>query len=240
MIPTEWADQRKVWNNKYVLREVYRDLFRHITKQCLPGSLLEIGSGIGVFKDNRPDIIALDVAFAPWLDMVADAQRLPVNSDSFDNIVAVDVLHHLPRPLLFLSEAQRTLRPGGRLILLEPAITAGSWFFYRFIHQERVRMRVDPFSGEAMCSEDPYDANQAIPTLLFGRLSDRLQRELPGLRLVTVDYLSVLAYPLSGGFKSWSLLPGILIGPVLALENLLPPTVKRWLGFRLLAVLSKQ
>lgn len=239
MIPKEWIDQRKSWEDKYVLREIYRDLFRRIDVHCLPGPALEIGSGIGVFKEHKPDLTALDITFAPWLDVVADAQRLPFAEAAFDNVVAVDALHHFPKPLEFLAEARRILRPGGRLILMEPAITFGSWFFYRFIHQERVDLRANPFSGEPMCSDDPYDANQAIPTLLFKRLPGRLQRELPGLRLATLEHLSILAYPLSGGFKPWSLLPGVLLRPVLAFENALPRAVRRTFGFRLLAVLTR-
>jgi len=32
----------------------------------------------------------------------------------------VDALHHLPRPLDFMAEAPRVLRPGGRLVLSDP------------------------------------------------------------------------------------------------------------------------
>lgn len=238
-LPKEWIDQRRVWNDKYVLKGTYRDLFRRIESQCRPGDSLEIGSGIGVLKEHKPDLTTLDVTFAPWLNVVANAQCLPFSEAAFDNVVAVDALHHLPRPLKFLAEARRVLRPGGRLILMEPAITIGSWFFYRFIHQERVDLRADPFSGEPMCSDDPYDANQAIPTLLFKRLPGRLQRELPGLHLSTLEHLSILAYPLSGGFKPWSLLPGVLLRPLLAFEDVLPRAVRRTFGFRLLAVLTR-
>jgi 2-polyprenyl-3-methyl-5-hydroxy-6-metoxy-1,4-benzoquinol methylase len=43
----------------------------------------------------------------------------------------VDVLHHLEFPVVFFREAARVLRPGGRVLMVEPAITWGSSFFYR-------------------------------------------------------------------------------------------------------------
>lgn len=35
----------------------------------------------------------------------------------------IDVLHHLAKPKLFFGEARRILEPGGRLIMIEPAVT---------------------------------------------------------------------------------------------------------------------
>lgn len=240
-LPREWREQRLVWGRKQVLRTVYEDLFRAVDENLLPGPVLEVGSGIGAFKAHRRGVTALDITYAPWLDIVANAEALPVAAGTFVNIVAIDVLHHVPRPLLFMEEAARVLSTGGRLILLEPAITAGSWFFYRFIHQERVDMSADPFNGEPTCSiDDPYDANQAIPTLLFTRYVKRLHRAIPELELKKVEYCSLIAYPLSGGFKSWTLLPSFMVDSILYLEKQLASGVKRRLGFRLLAVLERR
>ena len=85
-------------------------------------------------------MIATDIQFAPWLDAVADAQHLPFAPGSAANIVMIDVLHHVEFPVAFFREAQRVLRPGGRVVMVEPAITWGSALFYRFLHHEPVRM----------------------------------------------------------------------------------------------------
>ena len=82
---------------------------------CVEGRTVEIGGGIGQFKDRFPLVIATDIQIAPWLDLVADAQRLPFAQGSISNIVMIDVLHHLEFPLLFLREASRVLRPGGTM-----------------------------------------------------------------------------------------------------------------------------
>ena len=56
----------------------------------------------------------------------------------------VDVLHHIESPLRLFAEAARVLRPGGRLIACEPAITPLSGLFYRRFHDEPVDMSADP------------------------------------------------------------------------------------------------
>jgi len=48
-------------------------------------------------------VVATDVQSAPWLDCVADAQRLPFADGCAANIVMVDVLHHLALPALVLA-----------------------------------------------------------------------------------------------------------------------------------------
>jgi SAM-dependent methyltransferase len=49
---------------------------------------------------------------APAFDH-GDAEALPYADASFDAIVSNFGIHHVPRPVLALSEAHRTLRPGG-------------------------------------------------------------------------------------------------------------------------------
>lgn len=170
---------------------------------------------------------------------MADAQFLPFAAASLANIVMVDVLHHIERPRRFLAEAARVLRPGGRIVMVEPGITAASWPFYRFFHQEPVRMDADPL-GDAVHApaRDAFDGNQAIPTLLVGRHHRRFIELFPTLRLHRVDWISLVAYPLSGGFKSWSLMPAGLVPPVLRLEAALEPWLGRVLGCRLLIVVE--
>jgi SAM-dependent methyltransferase len=231
---------REVWERKPALRAVYRDIYRRILDATVPGPTLEIGGGPGNFKEVAPATITSDIMFAPWLDLVCDAQRLPFASNSFSNLVMVDVIHHVQNPLRFLNEAARALQDGGRLICCEPAITPLSGVFYRLLHHEPVDMSVDPLRDEPISlDKDPYDSNQAIPTLLVGRFREALARAVPALRLTSVDWFSFLAYPLSGGFKRWSLLPSGAADPLLAAERRLRGPLGRLAGFRLMAVYEK-
>jgi SAM-dependent methyltransferase len=232
-------ENRRQWQKKPTLRAIYTDLYRKMAAECVPGRTLEIGGGSGNFKAFAADVISSDIAFAPWLDLVADAQRLPFAPQSVANIVMFDVLHHVEFPRLFFSEAARVIAPGGRIVMVEPAITPVSFPFYRFIHPEPVRMADDPFAdGMPDARRDAFEANQAIPTLIVGRARLKLEKLFPTLRLRRVKWLSLVAYPLSGGFQPWSAIPEALVPPLLKLESALAPFLGRLMAFRMLIVME--
>jgi SAM-dependent methyltransferase len=233
-------EHRRVWESKRALRTVYEHYYREVVRACQPGRTLEVGGGTGNLKGFMPDVISSDVQESAWLDVVADAQRLPFAPASFANIVMFDVLHHIERPRLFLEEAARILKPHGRVIVCEPAITPVSYWFYRHFHPEPVCLKVDPLArAKPTQSRDPWDSNQAIPTLIFGRESQRLARLMPSLRIHAVRRFGFFAYPLSGGFRPWSLLPHWLVTPLLTIEHGLEGVLGPLMAFRLLGVIEK-
>jgi SAM-dependent methyltransferase len=238
--------QRRIWQQKPALQAIYDDFYDRIAASALPGTILEIGGGIGSLKERlrssapTTQVVASDIQFCEWLDCVADAQRLPFETATFYNIVMVDVCHHLEFPMKFFVEAERVLNDGGRIIMVEPAITWGSWLFYRFLHQEPVRTAADPLvDGLPDPDRDPYAANQAIPTLLVTRELARFHTKLPTLRVSRVDWFSLALYPLSGGFRRWSLLPARLVTSGLRIERRLEPRIGRLLAFRMMIIIDK-
>jgi hypothetical protein len=88
-------DYCATWNRKPVLRLIYDDFYDRLAAACRPGVTIEIGGGIGNLKRRLSDVVATDIQSTPWLDCVADAQRLPFAGGSATNIVMVDVLHPL-------------------------------------------------------------------------------------------------------------------------------------------------
>ena len=236
------VEHKKIWDRKPVLREIYTDLYRRIFASIGPGLCLEIGGGSGWGKDLAGnEVISTDIVEVPWIDAVADAQRLPFSTSSFTSIIAVDVLHHIGHPKMFFEEAARVLCPGGRIVLVEPAITPVSWVFYNYFHEELVDMSVNPLADEVLSDvADPFDANQAIPSLIFGKYRGSFAEIFPELELVENRKISLFAYPLSGGFKSWSLLPARLVRPMLAMESMLLPLVGWLMAFRHMVVIEKR
>lgn len=244
MVSDQLREHRRAWMEKPALRAVYTDCYQRMVAQCVPGLTLEIGGGTGnlreFLRNKSASLVSSDIQWAPWLDIVCDAHALPITDSGVDNIVMFDVLHHLEKPRLFLNEAVRALRSGGHLIWCEPAITFLSYPFYRFFHPEPVRMRDDPLAfGTPSPDRDPFDSNQAVPTLLVRDDGDYIHSEIPSLRLVSTDWLSLFVYPLSGGFRSWSLVPARAVQPLLRFEQVLAPHLGRFCGFRLISVLER-
>ena len=234
------TDHRSIWERKPILRLVYDDFYDRIAAACRPGRTIEIGGGIGNLKRRLTEVVATDIQSAPWLDCVADAQRLPFADACAANIVMVDVLHHLEFPVVFFREAARVLRPGGRVLMVEPAITWGSSLFYRLLHHEPVRTSADVLGdGDPNPRRDPYDSNQAIPTILATRDRERFHRLCPTLRIASVHWFSFAAYPLSGGFQPWSLVGEGVARRLLRIERALEPSLGRLAAFRMLLVVEK-
>lgn len=235
----------QAWKTKASLRCVYGGLYSAL-KSRLPagGKVLEIGAGSGHSREffSGMDVTRLDILPGPWVDMVADAHDIPVPDESFDAIVMLDVLHHLADLPKFFSEVQRILRPGGRCVMIDPGITPVSGVFYRAFHEEPVDMSVDPMTRQAYGPDkDPFDSNQALPTLLFadGRHRRKFQRQFPGLKVVEVRRMSLFAYPMSGGFQPWSLLSAGAAKAMLKLETVLEPALGPLMAFRILATVQK-
>jgi SAM-dependent methyltransferase len=228
------------WESKPSLRAVYEDYQERIRKALVAGPILEVGAGSGNLRNAIPNAIALDVQWAPWIDVVGDAHELPFQDGSLGNVVMLDVLHHLSYPVRFLNETVRVLRPGGRLIMIEPNVSPLSWLFFKLLHEEPVLLGEDPFDPAPRSGPSPYESNQAIPYLIFVRRVKDLDRVSPNLRVLAISRFSLWAYPLSGGFQPWSLLPRWLAKPLLRLENLISPWLGHLIGFRLMVVAERK
>ena len=228
-----------VWDKKPILRLLYSEWYREIVSWLRPGRTLEVGGGTGNLKEFFPGVLCTDVVRLPWLSAVADAQFLPFEANSLTNIVLFDSLHHIENVRLFFDEALRTLQPSGRLVIMDPYMSVLSWPVYHFLHPEPVDFGQNPLQLQ-LPKEDrkPFDANQAIATILFERSSRRFHELYPNLKKLRHHRLAFFAYPLSGGFEQPSLLPIFLVRPVLAMERLLR-FLNRFLAFRVLVVLEK-
>ena len=232
---------RRMWECKSAVRAQYRRWYRMIADQMTDLSpSIELGCGCGNFKAFRPDVTATDIMLTPWCDRVADARRMPFVDDSVGNLVLFDVLHHVPNPLQVFREASRVLRPGGRIIVVEPLLTGWSRIVYHF-HHEAFDDRSDLFNEPAGCAPLPADyANAATATILFQKCRREFMRSVPGLRWVLRRDFSCLAYPLTGGFQSFCLMPAFAVEPLCRVEDFLISRMRcRFLALRTMVVLEK-
>jgi SAM-dependent methyltransferase len=231
---------REIWQRKPVLRTIYQsEFFERLNHYRISGPTLEIGGGPGYYKEYQPDILSSDILPTRWLDMVVDCQDISCPDASFSNIVGLDVFHHIDDPLRFLREAVRVLRPGGRLILIEPWITPFSYLIYRYLHQEDCFLSWRP--GQTLGDEkDPFDANAAQPYLVFDRYWQAVQKELPQLSILHIERFSLFAYLLSFGFKPINLLPESIYPAVKSFENATKPLWEPIAALRALIVVERR
>jgi SAM-dependent methyltransferase len=232
----------EIWAERPLTREVYRRAFGEIRRELADGDFtVEIGGGSGMARDFLSGVLVTDLVRTPHVEVVADAVRLPFARGSVDNLIGTDCLHHLPQPALLFEEAIRVLRPGGRLILVEPFISPLSRLAFALAHPEPVDLAVDPLPADGrpvVTGTGPFAANQAIPTLLFYRHHRRFAARFPELQLRTRRRTSLIAYPLSGGFSAPCFVPRWLHGSLFALERIAAPLAPL-MAFRLLVTLER-
>jgi SAM-dependent methyltransferase len=230
----------EVWQKKPILRILYSQWYQELVPHLLPGRTLELGGGTGTLKQFLPDVICTDIVSVPWLDFVADAQHLPLGASSCANIVLFDVLHHIENIRLFFDEALRVLHLNGRIIIMDPYVSWASWPIYHFFHPEPVDLYQDPLQPITPRDDRrPFDANQAVATILFERSQHAFVAAYPQFQKVLHKRLAFFAYPLSGGFERHSLLPLTFVRPLLAVERMMG-FLSRILAFRILVVLEKK
>jgi SAM-dependent methyltransferase len=240
-----FEQHRRAWDANAALRTLYGEWYGRIAAALPPASLgprVELGSGPGLARAFIPDLELTDLVRAPWHDREVSAEALPYADASLGGIVLFDVLHHLPNPRLFFAEATRALRPGGRVVMCEPYVSPLSYPVYKFLHDEPLALRVDPLAPAATSDDgrDPFDSNQAVPTLLFGRGPGVFEREVPALAVRSVERLAGPSYAASGGFSRPPLLPRALWTWLHDVEARLPEAAFRLLGFRMLVTLEKR
>lgn len=238
-MPSKLIKHRKIWNKKKILRSVYTEWYKQIQNDLKPGKTVEIGSGTGNFKQFLPGIISSDVTPCSWLDMCFNAEHMPFKGKSISNIVMIDVLHHLGNPLLFLKEAGRVLEKGGRIIMVEPYPSAFSLVIYRKFHPEPFKMNTNPFTRIRHLQKNPWQANQALPYLLFFKYKKKLMQIIgKDFKVIKSQKNNCLIYPLSGGFENKSLVPDLLIPLLKILEIIIRP-ISFLLAFRCYVILEK-
>jgi SAM-dependent methyltransferase len=255
----ELQEQRKAWLSKPSLQWIYQRWFHEIVQCLQDGSeskeatlqpVVEIGSGCGAFHEYYPNAIATDVIRGgPWIQELVDARALPWEEASVGNIVMIDCLHHLQRPIRFLQAAQKVLKKNGRLVLWEPAATPWACWFWKQFHHEPVDLDYDFAQAETECVEnntgEPDNpgfmyANMGTSHRLFHSYWKATAPFIPKLSLQRVQWSDLLAYPLTGGFGYRSYAPSSCIKLVHSLEHrLLIQPIARLMGLRMLVVLQK-
>lgn len=204
------------WNSKPLLRLTYKQFYKEIIA-CLstaPGKVVELGSGVGGFKNFYPKCIATDLFPNPWIDQVESAYNLSFKDSSVSTIIMFDVFHHIEFPGTALKECYRALAPGGRVVIFEPYISLLGFFVYGLLHKEPVAFtkKIRWVIPENCVPDRSYYAAQGNATRIFGTFSPFHNEVSADWTVISHKKFSALSYILSGGFS----------GPSLYSEKFLP------------------
>jgi len=204
--PRTTALRRKIIQEKPFLTALYQEWYSCLLSRVPCGGLiLELGSGAGFLRDMASEVITSEVFPTPGVMLVADGRRLPFPCAGLDAILMTDVFHHIPDVAAFLAEAARCVRPGGRMVMIEPWLTPWSQWVYRNLHSEPF----EPTAGWEIPSSGPLSgANGALPWIVFQRDLCHLQEASPDWRLVVIEPMMPFSYLLSGGVSLRSSMPG--------------------------------
>lgn len=129
-----------------------RDAWLERTLACIPAGRRILDAGAGELQYERfcahLDYVSQDFAqydgqgdgiglqTGAWdqsrVDIVCDISSIPESDASFDAVMCIEVLEHVPDPISALREFRRLLKPGGTLIITAPfcCLTHYSPYFY--------------------------------------------------------------------------------------------------------------
>lgn len=219
----------QIIRKKKFLSNIYLDfygIFKSSVCDVKSKTCVELGSGGGFIKEVIPNVLTSDILKLPDIDRCFSVLDMPFEDSSVDAFFMIDVLHHVPDAAVFLSEMNRCLKPGGKIIMIEPANTLWGRFIYQNFHHEPF----EPNAGWTLPGEGPLSsANGALPWIIFQRDRNKFEADFPSIKIRSLRPHTPFRYLLSGGVSKCQLIPGFMYGVVRAIENFLSP-LNGWIG----------
>jgi hypothetical protein len=227
------------WNRKQLLQLVYMKLYRLIANNLSELPVVELGSGLGNIQMVLPNCLRTDLFPYPWIDQIENAYKLSFANESVSDLILSDVFHHLKYPGTALKEFHRVLRKGGRVVMLEPCISALGLIVYGLLHVEPIAITkpILWFAPEDWSPEniDYYAAQGNASRIFAGR---KFRSQLQDWHSVKTIRLSAISYAASGGYSKPQFYPTSALPLIQKVEKLLDP-LPALFATRLIVILQK-
>ncbi len=231
---------RRIILSKPFLQRIYRFYFDELLKDFGPlysKNIVEIGAGAYNSKEFFKEVITSDIEINDFVEMAVDAHNMPFNDEELDGLILLETLHHLKDPGLFFSEASRTLKRGGLLVMIEPYFSPWGNIVYRKLHHEPV-IDSDDWGLPETSQGRLTGANLIMPYNIFIKQRKCFEERYPNLSIVRISPHTCFTYGLSGGLSYRCLVPRFLESAVWSFERALKP-LYRLLAMNMTVVLEK-
>lgn len=162
------------------------------------GEVLNIGAGGQVARMlqsfQRLSVVSADFDANRKPDHVVDVCELDgvFGAESFDYVVMMEVLEHVPEPQRALQQIHRVLRPGGKVLLSTPflfPIHEAPYDFYRYTQYGLKHLLSEYANVEIVARNTDLEA---IAVLVFRLIkSDRVGMRRLGIALSCVIFVSM-------------------------------------------------
>lgn len=149
----------------------YKKIFEEFIESCESKSCLQIGVKDNVGKKYGSNWVSVDkFDMRDFIDYHYDIHDLPFENESFDAVVCISILEHVPYPLKAISELKRVLKPGGKIWVQLP------WLYpyheapkdYWRASPDGLRIWMEDFK-EISCGIDLWDETYfSIATYFYG------------------------------------------------------------------------
>ena len=133
---------------------------------------IEVGSGAGFSKDfiNNKNFKLTDLGTDDHLDFKnIDAQDTGFKEESFDYVIASNMIHHIPFPIKFFKEMNRILKKNGNLIIFESYCSLTFQLATIIMKHEGFDFTLDVWDEKNPKSDEKnaWHGNIAVPHLIF-------------------------------------------------------------------------
>ena len=194
----------KYQNVKFLLEKRFSWMNRFINKN---DKGIEVGSGAGFAKDfiSNENFKLTDLGEDDHLDLKnIDAQNTGLENESFDYIIASNMIHHIPYPIKFFREMNRILKKNGKLIIFESYCSVIFQIVTMIMKHEGFDFTLNVWDEKTAKSneKDAWHGNIAVPHLIFDN-KKKFQENLGNLFTVEYEkFTECLIFLNSGGVTS--------------------------------------
>ena len=168
---------------------------------------IEVGSGAGFIREfiKNKNLKLTDLGNDDHLDFKnIDAQQTGFKDESFNFVIASNMIHHVPYPIKFFKEINRILKKNGKLIIFESYCSITFQLVTILMKHEGFDFTLNVWDRENAKSDEhnAWDGNIAVPHLIFDD-KKKFKENLDGYFQISYEkFTECLIFLNSGGVTS--------------------------------------